>query len=104
MTFKSSDIVKIIKACSQSGVKNLKIEGLDVTFIDKCDNISQNLASTEKIYEPLEKTDEVEVEYKTLSEKDRNELLMFSDPEKWEREIIAKETEEAYFIGAEPTL
>lgn len=99
----SKDIVKIIKACKESGVKQLKIGELDITFLDKTTEINQNFNSNQKIEDPMIEGEE-DVNYEALSDEERKEMLILSDPDQWERQIIAEETEETFFIGTSPTL
>lgn len=102
--FSAKDIAQIIKACKSSGVLSLEIGELKISFLDKCDKINQNLDSNSKILDPLEPGQTEDIKYETLSEDEKKEMLMFSDPDKWERQVIAEETQEAFYIGAKPTL
>lgn len=96
--------MQIIKACSNSNVKTLKIGELELSFLDKYDNINQNLASSFKIASPMEPGEVEDPKFQTLMEEEEREMLVLSDPSKFERELYAEETQEAYHIGTTPTL
>jgi hypothetical protein len=104
MAFSASDLIKIIKQCGNSGVKSFKVADLELSFLDTEQESSQNLPSPEKIENPMLPGEKEDPAFTTLTDEEREDALLISDPGKWEREIIAKESEETFYIGTSPTL
>jgi hypothetical protein len=104
MNFNAKELIQILKACKNSNVGSFSLGDLSITFLDKCGNINQTLASDIKIESPMESGDETETVYKSLTDEDERELTVLNDPAQFERAIYAEETQEAFHIGASPTL
>ena len=102
--YSAKDLISIIKQCGKSGVKTFKAGQLELEFLDTGAEVVQNLSSLK--YETKEFTPAMDAdpEYVTLSEDEQKEILLISDPGKWEREILAKESEETFHVGASQTL
>lgn len=100
--FSAKDIVQIIRACTSSSVKSLKIGELELTFLDKCDNINQNLSSV-KLDAPMKPGDIDDINYTTLTDEEKREMLILNDPNGFERELHANQAEEAH-ITRTPSL
>ena len=94
--YSANELCNIIKTCSKNGVTDLKISGIEISFMDQgTDSPLAGIARTPQKERPLKKVSSAPLEPLELTDKDLEEIeeleraqIVLDDPMGFEEQVI----------------